>query len=132
MARSLCVGSCSFLMVVALVCAAPSTVVPANKTPRPARVESSSYPVATLFAALSGCRASLPERERWRVAGVIQQESQRYGYDPLFVVALAQVESTCRPTARSHRGAVGLIQMRPSGDWARDRIYEEEKPSLAR
>ena len=70
--------------------------------------------MATLFAALSGCRASLSERERWRVAGVIHQESQRYGYDPLFVVALAQIESTCRPTARSHRGAVGLIQVRPS------------------
>jgi len=114
MARSLRVGSCSVLLLVAVVCAAPSAVVPANKSRRPARVEARSSPVATLFAALSGCRASLSERERWRVAGVIHQESQRYGYDPLFVVALAQVESTCRLTARSQRGAVGLIQVRPS------------------
>ena len=114
MARSLCIGSCSFLLGVAIVCTAPSTVVPATRIPRPVRVEPRSYPMATLFAALSGCRPSLSERERWRVAGVIHQESQRYGYDPLFVVALAAVESTCLPTARSRRGAVGLIQIRPS------------------
>jgi len=114
MARSLCIGSCSFLLAAAVVCAAPSAVVRANRIPRPIRVERRSYPVATLYAALSGCRASLSERERWRVAGVIHQESQRFGYDPLFIVALAAVESTCLPTARSRHGAVGLIQLRPS------------------
>ena len=115
MTRSLRIGSRSFVLVVVIVCTAPSAVVHANRTPRPIRAEQrSSYSIATLFAALSSCRASLPERERWRVAGVIHHESQRYGYDPLFVVALAAVESTCLPTARSRHGAVGLIQVRPS------------------
>ena len=114
MARSVCIGSCSFLLVVAIGGGAPSAEVQVNRIPRPVRVERRSYPVSTLFAALSGCRASLSERERWRVAGVIHHESQRYGYDPLFVVALAAVESTCLPTARSRHGAVGLIQLRPS------------------
>jgi soluble lytic murein transglycosylase-like protein len=77
-------------------------------------VQQPSNPVGTLFAALSGCRRGLSERERWRIAGVIHRESQRYGYDPLFVVALAAVESTCLPTARSPQGALGLIQLRPS------------------
>jgi len=138
MARFLCIGSCSFLLVVVIVCAASRTcgqrhfygqlqllavecqvgqaaeaVVQAHKE-RPVRAERRLYPIATLFAALSGCRKSLSERERWQVAGVIHQESQRYGYDPLFVVALAQIESTCRPAARSRHGAVGLIQVRPS------------------
>jgi soluble lytic murein transglycosylase len=114
MARSLCVGSCSVLLVAVIVRTAPSAVVPARAISQHARVARRVNPVATLFAALSGCRASLSDRERWRVAGAIHHGSRRYGYDPLFVVALAQVESTCRPTARSQRGAVGLIQVRPS------------------
>jgi len=114
MTRLLCAGCCSFLIVGFVLRAVPTTAGPAERIPRTARRESRSYPVATLFAALSGCRASLSERERWRVAGVIHHESQRYGYDPLFVVALAAVESTCLPTARSRHGAVGLIQVRPS------------------
>jgi len=70
-------------------------------------------PVAMLFRAVSRCRPSLPERERWQIAGVIHRESQRWGYDPLFVVAMADVESSCSPTARG-RGGVGLIQLKPS------------------
>ncbi len=70
--------------------------------------------VRVLFDAISGCRPSLPESDRWRIAGVIQLESERFGYDPLFVQALVEVESSCLPTARSARGALGLIQLRPS------------------
>ncbi len=70
--------------------------------------------VGVLYDALSRCRSSLPEMDRWRIAGVIQDESRRYGYDPLFVLAMVEVESTCSPTARGQRGAVGLIQIKPS------------------
>ncbi len=78
--------------------------------------ETAARPTALsgLYAALAVCSAALPERERWRVAWVIHSESQRHGYDPLFVVALAAVESGCSPTARSRHGAVGLIQVKPS------------------
>ena len=70
--------------------------------------------VGILFVAVSRCRPSLPENERWRIAGLIDHESRRYGYDPLFVQALVEVESSCSPTARSPRGAVGLLQLKPS------------------
>jgi soluble lytic murein transglycosylase-like protein len=70
--------------------------------------------VSQLFEGLSRCRASLPENERWRIAGVIQQESHRYGYDPLLVLAMVEVESQCLPTALGQKGAVGLIQIKPS------------------
>ncbi|HVO26617.1 MAG TPA: transglycosylase SLT domain-containing protein [Candidatus Margulisiibacteriota bacterium] len=105
---------CSYLILTVLVPGGREPVGRADTLSRPARVARPSNPVGTLFAALSQCRRGLSERERWRIAGVIHRESQRYGYDPLFVVALAAVESTCLPTARSRHGAVGLIQIRPS------------------
>ncbi len=67
-----------------------------------------------LFAAVSDCRPSLSEGLRWRIADAVQHESARHGYDPLFVMALVEVESTCSPTANSPRGAVGLTQIKPS------------------
>jgi soluble lytic murein transglycosylase-like protein len=66
-----------------------------------------------LFAAVSRCRQTLTERERWRIAEAIQVEAERHGYDPMFVMAIIEVESTCSPTARGP-GGVGLIQIKPS------------------
>lgn len=95
-------------------CVAPTAVGSAYLAPPAPRLQHTPNPVGMLFVALSRCRAELPERERWRIAGVIHHESQRYGYDPLFVLAIVEVESTCLPTARSRQGAVGLIQLKPS------------------
>lgn len=69
--------------------------------------------VATIFQALSQCAGSMKESERWRIAGAVHQESRRYGYDPLFVEAMIEVESQCKPSARGTHGSVGLIQLRP-------------------
>jgi len=71
-------------------------------------------PVAMLARALAECGNRLSPNERWRIAGAIHQESQRHGYNPLFILAMVQVESTCSPKARSHDGALGLIQVKPS------------------
>lgn len=114
MTRLLTFCCCSCLITVVLLSGVGTPIGRANPVPRSVRVERPSNSIGTLFAALSQCRGGLSERERWRVAAVIHRESQRYGYDPLFVVALAAVESTCLPTARSRHGAVGLIQVRPS------------------
>jgi soluble lytic murein transglycosylase-like protein len=69
---------------------------------------------ARLFTAVSRCRPSLTRAQRSRIAEAIQQEAERHGYDPLFVMAMVEVESTCSPTANSPRGAVGLTQIKPS------------------
>jgi soluble lytic murein transglycosylase len=80
----------------------------------PRRRDGSARSLTVLYDALASCRASLSEEVRWRIAKAIEEQSRRHGYDPLFVQAMVEVESTCSPTARSHRGAVGLIQLQPA------------------
>jgi soluble lytic murein transglycosylase-like protein len=109
------VASCVMAgVLVSLFLARPQTPPPPAASP-PVRARAlATATVATLFDALSKCRASLPESERWRIAGAIHHESRKYGYDPLFVAAMVEVESKCKPTARGIHGAVGLIQIRPA------------------
>jgi hypothetical protein len=59
------------------------------------------------------------QRERPSLDGTpyaefIAAAAQAHGVDPLLVKALIQVESGYRPTARSPKGAVGLMQIMPS------------------
>ena len=63
--------------------------------------------------ALSKCRMQLADVERTRIARAVNREATRHGYDPLFVQALVEIESTCAPHARSRAGALGLAQVRP-------------------
>ncbi|HXQ22463.1 MAG TPA: lytic transglycosylase domain-containing protein [Candidatus Acidoferrales bacterium] len=114
MFHSVAVGYPGFFAAVALVCTVPNSLGFADLAVRSAATTQEDNPVRTLFTAVSRCAARLSERDRWRIAGVIHRESQRYGYDPLFILAMAEVESGCSPTARSEDGAVGLIQVRPA------------------
>lgn len=43
----------------------------------------------------------------------IYQESKKYDYDPLFLTALIVTESSFNNQAKSHKGALGLMQIRP-------------------
>ncbi|HET7219789.1 MAG TPA: lytic transglycosylase domain-containing protein [Vicinamibacterales bacterium] len=45
---------------------------------------------------------------------IISALSEAHGVDPLLVRALIQVESNYKPSARSRRGAMGLMQLMPS------------------
>lgn len=69
---------------------------------------------AALEAALDECDSGLSDRERRRIATVIVGAAARYGFDPLFVQAIVEVESTCSPTARGPSGSLGLIQIQPA------------------
>jgi hypothetical protein len=55
---------------------------------------------------------------------IITTVAQTHGVDPLLVRALIQVESGDRPTARSHKGAMGLMQLMPSTA----RLYKVRNP----
>jgi soluble lytic murein transglycosylase-like protein len=100
-------------IVLAAVLSYPTAVESVGPAaPRVRAIEIAS--VATIFDALSKCGGTMKETERWRVASAIHQESRRYGYDPLFVAAMIEVESRCTPSARGIHGAIGLIQIRPA------------------
>lgn len=45
---------------------------------------------------------------------IIAAMSEAHGVDPMLVRALIQVESNYRPKAKSHKGAMGLMQLMPS------------------
>ena len=45
---------------------------------------------------------------------IIAAASETYGVNPMLVRALIEVESRFRPTARSRKGAMGLMQLMPS------------------
>lgn len=97
-----------------LVGARPASPVRSTDLPVRDALAEAAEARAMLFAAVTRCRPSLSEGQRWRIADAVHQESERHGYDPLFVMALVEVESTCSPTANSPRGAVGLTQIKPS------------------
>ena len=51
---------------------------------------------------------------RAKLAEAVFSESERAGYDPLFILALVAVESRFRISVSSERGAYGLMQLKPS------------------
>jgi hypothetical protein len=73
-------------------------------TPQPA-------PVATT-GQLSALDPGLLEQTPY--GAIIAAVSQAHGVDPMLVRALIQVESNYRPRARSHKGAMGLMQLMPA------------------
>jgi len=83
-----------------------------GRAPNPHGHEQNGAEMAVL-AALDDCPNALPAALRLRVARIIHRESTEYGYDPLFITALVQVESGCSPTARGGE-ALGLVQLLPS------------------
>lgn len=66
-----------------------------------------------LAAAVDACAGDMPAPEREDLARSVLVESQRHGYDPLFIQAMLEVESACDPEARGVKGSIGLIQLRP-------------------
>jgi len=101
-------------VVLAVVVLYPVQVKQASATPPKSVRGIETASVATIFEALSQCAGSMKESERWRIAGAVHQESRRYGYDPLLIEAMIEVESQCKPSARGTHGSVGLIQLRPA------------------
>ena len=64
-------------------------------------------------------RTGLKKADEARLARLILSESEKYGLDPMLVLAVIKTESTYYNWARSHRGARGLMQIMPhTGRWA--------------
>ena len=65
-------------------------------------------------ALLQRVASRLEPELRTKLAQAVLTESQRAGYDPLFILGLVSVESGFRPHVSSERGAYGLMQLKPS------------------
>ena len=71
------------------------------------RIKSKIFKVISSYSTgLDG--ASLNMIPQW-----IYEESQKYDYDPFLLTALIVTESSFNNWAKSHRGALGLMQIRP-------------------
>jgi len=66
-----------------------------------------------ILKVISLYKTGLQEDNIGRVSDSIIGESRKYGYDPLFLTALIITESSFYNWARSNRGALGLMQIRP-------------------
>ena len=75
-------------------------------------VEPVQAPLGDEAAQAAGEDGTLLERTPY--GEIISRVSQAHGVDPLLVRALIQVESNYKPRAKSHRGAMGLMQLMPS------------------
>ncbi|MEW6681974.1 MAG: lytic transglycosylase domain-containing protein [Nitrospirota bacterium] len=73
--------------------------------------ESRALEVARVLEALS---PELDGSKRRRLGMLLTDLSSHYGYDPALIVAVIMTESSFDPTSRSHRGAVGLMQLLPN------------------
>lgn len=70
--------------------------------------------VQRLAGVLEERMPDLAEEERIRLATAIAEEAEEARLDPFLVLALIKVESGFDPGAVSHRGAQGLMQLKPS------------------
>lgn len=65
--------------------------------------------------------SSLPKKHKknyQRIAQTIIDEAHRYGFDPVFLIAVIQSESSFNPDIRGGVGEIGLMQILPStGKW---------------
>ncbi len=55
----------------------------------------------------------LSASERSRIEAAVVRYAERYGLDPVLVMAVIEVESSARPWAQSPKGAMGLMQVMP-------------------
>ena len=65
-----------------------------------------------IWKVISKYRAGLGMKSLKQVPHRIYQESKKYDYDPLFLTALIVTESSFNNWAKSHKGALGLMQIK--------------------
>lgn len=93
-----------------------NTGAPAHRSSGPQRSTGAQRPTAPLSE--SERQAAADRYRRYRVAraryeALIDAYCEDHGLDPKLVRAVVEVESAYRPAARSHKGAMGLMQLMP-------------------
>lgn len=74
------------------------------------------------------------EKKARSVANAIVHESDKYGFDPVFIMALIQNESRFNPAMRGAHTEIGLMQVKPTtAEWIAKKLklkYKGEKTLL--
>ena len=86
-------------------------IVP-DEVPHPEPAGATTTPAESQQGALAPIDPAVLERTPY--GEIIATMSEAHGVNPMLVRALIQVESNYRPRARSHKGAMGLMQLMPS------------------
>jgi soluble lytic murein transglycosylase-like protein len=107
-----CAALVSWLLVSLTAAATP----PAAATAAPATpvVAAQGADHDSISRVLSRVNGQLSEPERVRIARAVVRYSAKYELDPELVTAVLMVESRGLPSARSPKGAMGLMQVMPS------------------
>ena len=59
-----------------------------------------------------------------RIASAIIQEANRYGFDPIFLIAVIENESSFNPNTIGSVGEIGLMQIRPTtAEWICKKVH---------
>lgn len=66
-----------------------------------------------IFAILHREAAGMTLKAKMEVMDVVHGLSAKYHLDPLLIMAIIHVESRFKPEAASHKGALGLMQVKP-------------------
>lgn len=66
-----------------------------------------------VFKAIEDFQIGFTDDEVGKLANVIYDESEKYDYDPMFVLAIILTESSFKKGQKSHVGARGLMQVVP-------------------
>ena len=66
-----------------------------------------------IFKAIDDFQIGFSKEEVYDLANVIHEESQRYDYDPMFILAIILTESSFKKGQKSSVGALGLMQVVP-------------------
>ena len=101
---------CIAVLSTGLLWESASEPIPVQEAPAPT---STAFDAQAVARVLESANPLLTAPELERVSGAVIRYSAKYGLDPELVTAILLVESGARPWARSHKGAMGLMQVMP-------------------
>lgn len=101
-------------ILVSLTAAAPPRDAAPVEAPTPAVSAAATTDHDAISRVLSRVNGQLSEPERVRIARAVMRYSTKYALDPELVTAVLMVESRGLPSARSPKGAMGLMQVMPA------------------
>ncbi len=80
------------------------------------------------FCLTQGYQFFLRQAYPIKYSDIVKEESERYGLDEMLVYSIIKAESNFDPSAHSHAGAVGLMQLTPQTfEWIHTKLQEDRE-----